>query len=232
MPEQGNRRRCKARTKAGKKCNGWAMENGSCQAHGGRNKPGADHPRTVHGLRADPAKNAAIPGARKASGLPTRFYDSVMEAVDDPNLSSLNDEIIIVDARIVDLMRRLDTGESGVLWMKLQDLVSDYQNENDKEVAFRMLNQIFQLIERGSSDHQQWLDINMNIEQKARLIKYETSRMKDVGMLMRTDRVLLFIRAVVEVVMRNVPDPDQQEKIRRAIERLLDLPDVNLEGGL
>lgn len=226
------KRRCTARTKSGKKCKQWAMANGYCNAHGGMNKPGVDHPRTVHGLRSDPKKNAPVPGARKASGLPSRFYDSVMEAVDDPNLASLNDEIIIVDVRISDLSRRLDTGESGALWMSLQDAVENYQSESDQEEAFRLLNRIFQMIERGSTDHQQWLDINMNIEQKARLIRAETQRMKDVGMLMRTDRVLLFIRAVVEVVMRNVPDPDQQERIRRSIERLLDLPDVNLDGGL
>lgn len=226
------KRRCSATKKNGLKCRSWAMENGLCNRHGGTNKPGVDHPAIVHGLRSGVSGKLSIPGARKASALPPRFYDNVMAAAEDPNLSSLNDEIIIVDVRISDLQKRIDTGESGALWQQLQDAAEEYRHAADSEEGFQILNRIISLIERGSSDHQQWLDINMNIEQKARLIRAETARMKELGMLMRTDRVLLFIRAVIEVVMRNVPDPDQQEKIRRAIERLLDMPDINFSEGM
>lgn len=225
--------RCKAKTQAGKKCQKWAMENGRCSKHGGKNGTGVDSPRIVHGLRqSDPAKTMAVPGGRKATGLPTRFYDFVMGASEDPNLTSLFDELLIVDSRIADLISRIDTGESGSLWVSLQNAVGEYRKESDDKVKKDLLFSIFGMIEAGSTDHQAWLDINMNIDQKTKLLRAETQMMKDKEMLIRADRVLLLVRAVVEVVMRNVPDPDQQEKIRIAVGKLLDRPEVNLHGGL
>lgn len=223
---------CGQATRKGTKCKLPALENGRCMWHGGKNKPGVDHPAIKHGLSAGKGKTMLIPGARKSSALPPRFYDNVMAASEDPNLSSLHDEIIMVDVRISDLTERVDTGESGEMWMQLRELSERYKRESDPDAKYLMLEEIFTKIYQGSTDHQTWLDINMNIEQKARLIRAETTRMKELDMLMRTDRVLLFIRAVIEVVMRNVPDPDQQERIRRAVERLLDLPDINFEGGI
>ena len=65
-----------------------------------------------------------------------------------------------------------------------------------------------------------------------RIIRAETQRAKDIELPVRKDRVLLFIRAVVETVMRNVPDPEIQEIIRREIAKLINLPDYDFDRGL
>ena len=190
----------------------------------------ANH-QAKHGLYADPSKALTIPGGRKASALPVRFHDDLLAAADDPNLSSLYDEMLIVDARISDLQKRIDKGESGALWMKLQQTIEEWARSSTPEEAAAKIDEMFALIRRGSSDHQQWLDIHFAIDQKMRIIRAETQRAKDIELLVRKDRVLLFIRAVVETVMRNVPDPEIQEIIRREIAKLINLPDYDFDRG-
>lgn len=210
----------------------WAMENNRCMHHGGKNKPGVDSPVIKHGLRADPVKNMAIPGGRKASALPERFYDNVMAAAEDPNLGSLFDEILIVDARISDLQKRIDTGESGQMWLDLGQLKEDWLKTSDPDERYDILREIFRKIDDGSTDHMTWLDINAEIELKARLLKADAQLAVDRGLMIRSDRVLLLVRAIIEIVMREVADPDIQERIRLAVGRLLDRPEVNLNGNI
>lgn len=218
--------------KNGKRCQRWVVGDGLCYSHApNKGKTGADSPRAKHGLRADRKKQPLIPGGRKASGLPDRFHDSIMAAADDPNLTSLYDELLITEGRMVDLIKRLDQGESGELWKSLKMLKHEYEDASHADKP-DILWAIFQTIERGAADYQAWMDLNFMIQQKERLIKSETQIMKDREMLIRADRVLLFIRAIVETVMRNVPDPEDQERIRVAIDRVLNLPEVTIDGGI
>jgi hypothetical protein len=52
--------------------------------------------------------------------LPTRMLARYREAERDPELTSLRSELALVDARLMDLLTRVHSGESGVVWLALR----------------------------------------------------------------------------------------------------------------
>src|SRR5918992_3542816 len=74
-----------------------------CSMHGGKSLVG-------------PAVNTYRSG-RHSRYLPVRMAAKYQEAEHDPELLSLRDQIALVDARLADLLARVDTGESGSLWL-------------------------------------------------------------------------------------------------------------------
>jgi hypothetical protein len=82
------------------------MGRNTCYHHGGKSLVG-------------PAVNTYRHG-RHSKFLPVRMAAKYQEAQGDPDLLSLRSEIALVDARLADLLSRVDTGESGSLWLALR----------------------------------------------------------------------------------------------------------------
>src|SRR5215813_8022692 len=75
-----------------------------CHIHGGKTPAGIAAPRFKHG--------------RYSKYLPTRMLPSYRKALQDQSLTIFG-EIALLQARIDDLLQRVDTGESGKLWADL-----------------------------------------------------------------------------------------------------------------
>src|SRR4051812_32142589 len=101
-PNPHARRECGARMRGGTPCHLAPMPNGRCRMHGGATPRGPALPQFKHG--------------RYSRSLPTRLAAQYEAAQSDPVLMELRDEIALNDARLADLLGRVDTGESGSLW--------------------------------------------------------------------------------------------------------------------
>jgi hypothetical protein len=77
-----------------------------CRMHGAKTPRGPDLPQFKSG--------------RYSNFLPTRLAATYRNAAKDPELLSLHSEIALLDARMAELLGRVDTGESGALWGTLQ----------------------------------------------------------------------------------------------------------------
>src|SRR5690349_13713695 len=97
---------CGAKTKTGAPCKGAPMPNGRCRLHGGKTPSGIASPQYKTG--------------RYSRVLPTRLQSRYDAARTDAALLELRDDISLLDARLEDLLSRVDTGESGVLWASLK----------------------------------------------------------------------------------------------------------------
>src|SRR5262245_57591682 len=109
-----NKRMCGAKNRKGELC-GRAPVPGRerCKLHGGN---------SLVGVAVGTYKTG-----RYSKYLPQHLLDRYHEAAGDANLLALRDEIGVVDARLADLLKRVDTGESGARWKVLQAAWRAYQ---------------------------------------------------------------------------------------------------------
>src|SRR6187399_1656871 len=96
---------CGAKTRQGDTCQRPGMPNGRCHLHGGKSLGGVASPSFTTG--------------KYSKYLPTRMLDRYHEAAEDHELIALREDVALLDARIADMLQRVDTGESGEIWASL-----------------------------------------------------------------------------------------------------------------
>lgn len=93
---------CNALTRRGGTCKRVAGPNGRCYWHGGSQ-------RSTAGVQLPPHQLTS----RWANEIPARMLDKYTLAADDPDILSLHADLALVDARLAEVLKRVDAGESG-----------------------------------------------------------------------------------------------------------------------
>lgn len=167
------------------------MANGRCRMHGGASPSGLAHPNTTHG--------------RYSKHLPTRMLASYEQAQQDPELLNLREDIALLDARLSDLLRRVDSGESGKLWQDLRAASKAYR-KGDETQQLESLLEMFSLIDRGYLDTQAWGEIRAAVEQRRKLVESERKRLIEMQQMMTMSQAQLLIARLYDVVSQHVSD--------------------------
>jgi hypothetical protein len=167
-----------------------------CYHHGGMIPRGIALPQTTHG--------------RYSKHLPTRLLSTYEAAKIDPELLALRDEVALIDARLMDLIKRVETGESGALWRGVKEsfaaLKTAMAKKDTGEVSIA-LSGLEQLISRGTADEMAWIDIRVTLEQRRRLVESERKRLVEMQQMVSADQAVLMVRALVASVREHVHDP-------------------------
>ncbi len=167
-----------------------------CYHHGGKVPQGRALPQTTHG--------------RYSKHLPTRMLATYDAANADPNFLALRDEIGVVDSRIAEVLHRVDSGESGLIWRELKATYTALQQANqagDMAEARQLLADVGQLITRGHADYAAWAEVRTLIDQRRKLVDTERKRLVDLQQMMTADQAMLFIMHLYDSVTRHVDDP-------------------------
>lgn len=178
--------------------------------HGGMQKRGAAHHLTQSG--------------RYSQDLPTRLGARFLASRADPDLLNLSAEIALIDVRGGDILKRIDSGESGAVWQALKATYTAMQNaqrDRDGAEVARLLNELGGLITRGHADYAAWADLRTLVEQRRKLSETESKRRKDMQDMITTESGMVLVTALVETVRRNVRDPKQLAKITTDLAALL-----------
>jgi hypothetical protein len=91
--------------------------------------------------------------------LPSRMAADFDRAIHDPQLVTLRKEIATLDARMIDLFKRVDTGEAGMIWRDAQAAVAAFdvaQTKGDVEKMREEIDRLKGLVGRGASDYPAW----------------------------------------------------------------------------
>lgn len=160
---------CGARKSDGTPCRNPGNGQGNrCKWHGGAsNPPGPTHPSWKHG-------RASLLTGR----LPERLRAAYDASVNDPEILSLREQIALVDARIVELVERLETGESEELMDLIVTAVSDVSNELSRDdpnliVAKDHMRRVTSLIRKRRRYESTWTHLARAMEQRRRLVDTE-----------------------------------------------------------
>lgn len=219
-------KRCGAKTKSGGTCQTWAMPNGRCRLHGGKSLSGIASATWKHG--------------RYSKVLPSRLLDRYQQATADPELLALRSEISLVDARIAELLTKLDEGESGQVWKWLQERMDDFNRANrhasnikDEErrkaklaEAAEALSDIQSLIARGASDWQVWGEVVSMIDTRRRLVESEQKRLVAMQQMITSERAVNYAAALGQAVFEVVKDKDQLRLINDKFRSIMSRNDL------
>jgi hypothetical protein len=192
------------------------MQNGRCRIHGGKSLGGMASPTLVTG--------------RHSKYLPARMLSRYQEALSDSELLALRDEISLIDARLTDVLGRVDTGESGRIWSALQKAWRDYRRAKpaDKLTAEMA---VADLISDGVSDAEAWAEVREIIDQRARLVANERQRLVQLQQMVTVEQAMMLLAAVADTVRRHVSDRDALAAISADLGRLVAHEAVGAVGG-
>ena len=161
--------------------------------HGGTALRGMASPRYKHG--------------RYSKYLPERMLPRYLEARDDPDLLNLRWEVGLVDARIADLLKRVDSGEAGIMWGKLDELrlrFEQAQMQGRAKTSAQAVQEMMILVARGSSDFAAWDEVIGLVEKRRRLVESERKRMVEMHQMVAVERALVMVDQLARSVREHV----------------------------
>lgn len=198
---------------------------GRCKLHGGSSLSGVNHGMYKHG--------------RRSGALPRRLLADFQQAAVDPELMSLRGDIALIDARITDLLKRVDSGEAGSLWRQAKTAMSNFRKaqnsktmeaETKRQIMAESLSSLEQLITKGVGDYRAWDELGKSMNDRRRMIDSEHKRAVAMGQMMTADAVITLIDSIQSIIKETVSDPDLRIKVASKIMGLID-KDADYEGG-
>lgn len=153
-------------------------------------------PQTTHG--------------RYSKYLPARLAARYQEAQADTELLALREEISLIDSRLSDLLKRVDTNEAGHWWKELQRVYKEYREAEGKADLPAMRAALYQwgdIVRLGTSDYAAWNEVYNVLEQRRKLVESERKRLVEMQQMITSERAMLLISALVGVVRDHVTDP-------------------------
>jgi hypothetical protein len=204
---------CTAKSKrSGQQCKRSATRGRNvCNLHGGKSPRGIAHPSTTHG--------------RYSRDLPARLAKRYEASIADQDLLNLRREIAVVDARIGELLSRVDSGESGRLWVELRATwraLTEANRLKDQEGQRRLMGEVGRLISQGHLDHVAWAEIGVQLDRRRKLNDSEARRQVSMQNMITAEKAMVLLSAVSDTVKRHVHDPAALAAIAADIGRLVD----------
>jgi hypothetical protein len=185
-----------------------------CYHHGGKSLAGIASP--------------TIKSGKYSKALPARMLQTYQAASEDTELLALREEVQIVDARIVDVMGRVDTGEAGALWLKaraealeVKKAMAVYDSVSQAEHLLDLIG----ILTQGVNDWRAWSEVLNLIERRRKLVESERKRMLEAQQYVAVERMLLLAQGLVDVVRANVTDRDTLSRIQAGFSLYLDRPE-------
>jgi 23S rRNA-/tRNA-specific pseudouridylate synthase len=146
---------------------------------------------------------------RHSKYLPVRMAAKYQEAQDDPELLSLRDEISLVDSRLLDLLARVDSGESGALWRALRKAhraFKGYQRDKDVGKMHAAFAEMEACLDAGVTDQQLWQEIGEQVELRRKLAESESKRMVALHQVITAEQAMMLVGALTGIITRYVTD--------------------------
>lgn len=160
---------------------------------------------------------------RYSKYLPERLREKYQDAQQDPEILVLRDEIALADARLADLLTRVDAGESGALWKELKDLVDQLGKTVealDLDGARAALKGLRDVMLKGYTDTSAWQEIQAVLMLREHLVRSERQRLVQMQQMISVEQAMTLIAALTESVRRHVTEPDALRAISADLARL------------
>jgi hypothetical protein len=164
----------------------------TCKFHGGTSAVSVAHP--------------AYKTGKYSKYIPGSMLDSYAQAERDPELLSMRSEIALAEARVVALLGRVDTGESGKIWQELKATWKIFTTTRDDVEKKDSLRELGSLINRGHLDFQTWDAVFQAVEQKRRLQESEMRRRVAMSAMVDIQDAMALIGRILDIVRTEIHD--------------------------
>ncbi len=166
-----------------------------CKFHGGMTPVGPASPQYKTG--------------RYSKHLPGELLARYQEALRDPDLIAIRDELALMHTRLQQLLSKVDVGETGALWKDMKDLFGEFQRarrRGQEDAMDDVLEQVEHLIERGATDSEAWQEVYKAVETVRKLSESEQKRLVSMQQMITAERAMTLLAAVVSVIHKHVTD--------------------------
>jgi hypothetical protein len=189
------------------------MANGKCRMHGGATPKGVASPHFKTG--------------RYSTAMPKRMRQRYEDSLANPDLRRLDDEIALIESRILDLLQRVDSGESGAIWKHLRDTMQQFDqvfgrdDPDSAKLAAELLDQVRNLIMRGFADSTAWRELGGMLESKRRLVDTATKIEVNEHFMISAAEFAATIRAIQVLIKETVSDKFILRKIAKGMAEII-----------
>lgn len=162
------------------------------------------HPGGPSGIQNGNFKHGAY-----SKHLPQRLVQDYLAITADTELTELRHDIDLVHTRIIDLLGRVDGGESGALWEELKEATADFQTavrESRASAVRAAVERINDITSRGQADFDTWADILRLMETKRKLKESDARIAEKLGKQMTADRALAMLAYVETALNKSLAD--------------------------
>lgn len=202
---------CTAKNRQGGQCKQPAVNGTSkCRYHGGASLIGAASPSFKHG--------------RYSRHLPTRLAARYAEALADPQLLELRDEIALVGTRQSELLTHLDSGMSLQRWRAAQaaygDLMGAVRSKDSKALQAAIV-ALGDALGEGANDYAVWQAVIELTEQRRKLVESEHKRLVAMQQMLSVEQTMTLIAQLAESIRKHVSDPTTLAGITAEFARII-----------
>ncbi|HEY4669727.1 MAG TPA: hypothetical protein VIH05_08130 [Tepidiformaceae bacterium] len=179
-----------------------------CRMHGGgANKlVGSANPSFKHG--------------KYSRYMPARLAAKYLESARDPELLANRQEIAVLDARLAELLGRVDTGESSRLFSQAREAFTGFRNaldRSDKETMQIHLQTLDATLGRAVGDYAAWDDIRQSLETRRKLVETEMRRLEKMQHFHTAEELQSLLTAIAHIAKRVISDPKVLNEFTLAI---------------
>ena len=214
-------RLCKGRNRDNSPCGGWAMVGSDyCKEHGGYLPSGVMHPGFKDGRRS-----------RLAAAMPDYLRENAEDALEDwENLTDLSEKLSAQQSTLLDLYRKLPTGESGETWRALQSHHKAYTKACDmllrcksdskawEEWEYQRVNALEQigfLIAEGAAEWQTREAIGKELDRYTNIAAVETKRREKAA----TVQSMFLVKSLLAIIQQYTAN-EHKGTVQRLISQL------------
>jgi len=204
------RPKCTATSKrSGERCRRWVVDGKTvCLMHGGKTPSGAKAPSFVTGYYS--------------KAMPPRLAERYLEALKDPELIALRREAALTSALIERGLERLDSGESGSHWARLQKAWADYEScESDRKRS--CLGKVGDLIVQGGAEVETERELRRAIVDKMKVAESERRRLIEKSQVITVEELVALVASLAASISAEVSDRTTRERILARLNRALSI---------
>jgi hypothetical protein len=186
------------------------MPNGRCEVHGGKTPIGIASPNLRTG--------------RYSKSLPARLSQDYEQALADPDLLSIREDVALLDSRLADVLAAASNHEAGELWANLKAALKEYDGARGKDIEQKRsdaLANIRWLINEGYQEWQAWRDIRALLQERKSLVESERDRLKQMQLMITTERANVLLGAIAGIIRTHVTDRTALTGIAADMRRLV-----------
>ena len=179
--------------------------------HGGATPRGVASPHFKHG--------------RYSQVIPVRLAAAYDQARTDDDLLALRDEATVLQARIGELLMRVEAGDSRSFWTEAQAALNDMEAAHTArdavalDAAFDRLRMTFRTA-RG--DEMIWGEVQTTIEALRKVSESERKRLIEMQAMVTVDEVMAFAAALTSVMQQQARDPATLGAIQAGMQRVFE----------
>ena len=197
------------------------MSNGRCYMHGGKHPRGIASPHLKHG--------------RYSKDIPTRLAARYHEALTDPELLSLREDIALVHSVITCLLSEAQGGDVHPAWIEVKqwyEALNEAIAGDNEPKLIKAISELGRVIEPNYQARLALDEALSQIDRKSQLTDKERRALIDRQKVISIERVMLFVGVVMAGLKESVLKHTDNETARRILGETQQFYDqvVNLES--